>query len=472
MANGAKAVPNGVNAGTGSRPQRAGIYCRISYDEDRSGLGVARQKADCEELCSRKGWDVAEVYVENDTSATRAGSRPIYGQLVEDIKVGLIDAVVVWDLDRLYRHPRDLEDLFEVCDAAGLRHLATVGGDVDLSTGDGMLMARIKGAVGAEEVRKISQRSQRKKLELAQAGKPHGGRRAFGFEGDGITHVPEEAEAVRDAARRVLAGEPLKAIVRTLNDAGPSTVTGAIWRTNAVKAVLTAPRIAGMRQHQGEVVGPAVWKPILDLSTWQQVKVVLEDPRRRASTFSRKYLLSGGLIRCGKCGRQLAGKPRKSHPSYFCPPDRAGCGGTWVKAAPTEELVCGMVLTALDHPEFRAALQASDGGNTELVDTSADEAKLLEFADDYDEGRITRKEWLRLRGRVEARLAAAHKQIATARRRSVLEAYGDLRADWQSMTLDQRRAVLGEVIEHVVVGPAVKGRKTYDPARLTLVWRS
>ena len=32
-----------------------------------AALGVARQRADCEALIARKGWDVAEVYIENDT---------------------------------------------------------------------------------------------------------------------------------------------------------------------------------------------------------------------------------------------------------------------------------------------------------------------------------------------------------------------------------------------------------------------
>ena len=39
-----------------------------------------------------------------------------------------------------------------------MRYLATVGGDVDLATGDGLLVARIKGAVAADGVAKIKRR--------------------------------------------------------------------------------------------------------------------------------------------------------------------------------------------------------------------------------------------------------------------------------------------------------------------------
>lgn len=450
----------------------AAIYVRISDDKGLTGLGVARQEQDCRALCERKGWPVGGLYVENGTSATRAGRRPVYAQLVEHITAGLVDALVAWDVDRLYRHPRELEDLFEVCDAAGLRHLATVGGDLDLSTGDGVLVARIRGAVAAEEVRKLIQRSKRKKLQLAQNGQPHGGRRAFGFAADGITHVPDEVEAIRSAAARVISGEPLGAVVRTLNTEGPGTVTGAVWRGNAVRTILLAPRTIGMRQHQGETIGDAVWDGILDRSTQDQVRVILEDPRRRRNTFARSYLLSGGLLRCGKCSRQLAGKPDHGRRVYFCPggTGQKGCGGTYLRAEDAEHQIVGMVLAALETPEFRAALDAPKG--EQEIDTTVDEAKLLELADLWDGGEITKAEWLRLRAAVEARLEVAQERAALTRRRDVLTSYKDLDVEWETMTLHRRRAVLSEAVEHVVVGPAVRGRKTYDASRLTVVWRA
>src|SRR4051812_22506501 len=134
----------------GGVPQTAAIYCRISDDRAGRALGVARQEADCRELAARKGWAVAGLYVDNDISAADVRKRrPEYERLLGDIKAGIVDGVVVWDADRLHRRPVELEAFFEVADAAGLRHLATVGGDIDLATGDGLLVTRIKGAVAA-----------------------------------------------------------------------------------------------------------------------------------------------------------------------------------------------------------------------------------------------------------------------------------------------------------------------------------
>src|SRR3990170_4093290 len=46
---------------------RAAIYARISSDRDGDQLGVRRQVEDCERLIARKGWEVAERYVDLST---------------------------------------------------------------------------------------------------------------------------------------------------------------------------------------------------------------------------------------------------------------------------------------------------------------------------------------------------------------------------------------------------------------------
>jgi hypothetical protein len=51
---------------------------------------------------------------------------PIVGAEVDvarqDIQAGQIDAVIVWHLDRLHRHPKELEEFLDICQAAKVRH--------------------------------------------------------------------------------------------------------------------------------------------------------------------------------------------------------------------------------------------------------------------------------------------------------------------------------------------------------------
>ena len=140
----------------------AGIYCRISQDNEGDELGVRRQEQDARTLCERKGWTVAEVFVDDDISAWSGKPRPSYERMLKAIEAREINAVAVYDLDRLNRQPRDLERFFEICDRAGVTDLASVGGTVDLATSDGRFHARIMGAVAAKSSDDTSRRIKRK----------------------------------------------------------------------------------------------------------------------------------------------------------------------------------------------------------------------------------------------------------------------------------------------------------------------
>ncbi|MGZ6269833.1 MAG: recombinase family protein, partial [Candidatus Limnocylindrales bacterium] len=110
-------------------PNAAAVYARISSDPEGDQLGVSRQVAGCRTLAARRGWPVAECYVDDDRSAYSGKPRPEYRRMLDDIRAGAVDAVVVWHLDRLHRQPKELEEFFEVCDAAHLSALASVTGD-------------------------------------------------------------------------------------------------------------------------------------------------------------------------------------------------------------------------------------------------------------------------------------------------------------------------------------------------------
>lgn len=149
------------------------MYLRISEDANRTGLGVERQRQDCQALASDRGWTVVKVYEDNDVSASSGRKRPQYEAMLEDIRQGRIDGVIVWDVDRLTRMPRELEDVIDLADQHGLA-LASVGGDIDLATPQGRMTARLKGAVARHEVEQASRRIQRKNQQRAEAGLPHG----------------------------------------------------------------------------------------------------------------------------------------------------------------------------------------------------------------------------------------------------------------------------------------------------------
>jgi DNA invertase Pin-like site-specific DNA recombinase len=96
---------------------------------------------------------IVQEYSDNDLSASKYSRkpRPAYLQMLQDLQEGAINAVVVYDQDRLVRQPKEPEELFEVCDRARAWHIAAVSGEIDVRNSDDLFRARILAAVNAKE---------------------------------------------------------------------------------------------------------------------------------------------------------------------------------------------------------------------------------------------------------------------------------------------------------------------------------
>jgi DNA invertase Pin-like site-specific DNA recombinase len=461
--------------------RKAGVYVRISEDREGAGLGVKRQEADCRALAAQVGWGVADVYVDNDLSAYSGKPRPAYRRLLEDLGAGRIDAVLAWHADRLHRAPAELEEFIRICDSRGVEVRTVKAGELDLGTASGRMVARILGDVARHESEHKSERIRRKHLELAEAGKVvGGGTRPFGFEADRLTVRESEAELIREAARRVLAGDSLRGICADWNRRAVVTSTGGPWRQQVLRRLLMSGRIAGWREHRGVLVAPAVWPAIVDRATVDRLRARLGDPSRRtAGPEARRYLLSGGLLRCGPCGRPLRARPRVDHMRrYVCPsgPGYGGCGGIAIVAEPLEDLVVERVLDVLDSPVVEAQAQRLVEGTADVVveTLGADVRALEELALDYYRDRlISRDEYLVARASLEGRIESARRQLAESTGGRVLESVrGVARTRWPEVGFDQRRAILAAMIESITIGAGRRGFNRFDPGRLAIAWRA
>ncbi len=459
---------------------RAGIYARISEDRDETQAGVGRQVEDCERLAQARGWEVVQRYVDNDLSAYRGQKRPEYRRMLEDIRACRIEAVIVYHQDRLHRQPRELEEFFDVCDAAGLTQLASVSGDIDLATHDGRLKARILGAVARNQSDAASRRLQRKALQLAkEGGVAGGGTRPFGFEADFVTVRELEAEVIRELAERLLGGETLRALCKDLNDRGIATPTGRSWSPTPLRRMLRSARISGQREHRGEIVAAARWPAIIAPEKTRCIRALLDDPARRAARPARTYLLRG-LLRCAVCGAPLVARPRvDGGRRYVCPrgPGLPGKGCVYALAEPVEEFVVEAVLWELDSPDLAAAIRGNDHRPVTDWDRQIDEAqaKLDELAAAYARGTISMREWLLAREPIHQQLDAARRQSSQNGQVTVLAEYvgrsGTLRKRWPELGFDRQRAILGAVLAEVLVQPGKRGFNRFDPSRFELVWR-
>jgi DNA invertase Pin-like site-specific DNA recombinase len=474
---------------------KAAVYCRISDDRVGAGLGVARQETDCRERAARLGWQVVGVYVDNDLSAYSGKPRPDYLRMLSDLREGRIDAVLAWHTDRLHRSPRELEEFIDVCERRRVLVETVKAGPVDLSTPAGRAVARTLGAWARYESEHKAERNKRKALELAQAGQlSGGGSRPYGFNEDRVTIREAEAVVIREAMRRVLAGERIRAVARDFNGRGIPTSTGKSWTAQTLKRMLVSGRLSGQRDHQprsrgqtrrkiaGDIVSDAQWPGIISKVETAKLRALLLDPARRLTNIVPRRCLLTGILRCSLCGGGLSGRPRDDGVMrYVCAkvPGNNRCGKIYVLAEPADDLVSDMVRVALDSPALHdlARLNRAQGEEDEwhLAEMSAAQGKLEQLADDYAQDLITRAEWLTARKRLEVRLEASRGQIAAGAQSMALEGLrGDSEAflrEWLGRSPEQRRAAIRAVLDRVVVHPAVRGRNRFDRDRFEPVWR-
>jgi site-specific DNA recombinase len=460
----------------------AAIYARISSDPDDNRLGVTRQVEDCRALAAQKGWPIGAEYVDDDKSAWSGKLRPEYQRMLGDMRAGAIDAVLVWHPDRLHRRPIELEEFVDVCKVARITDVAYVGGELPVGAEDGLLVARILAAVASDASAKTSKRIRRKNDERALAGLPTGGgSRPFGYRDDRLKIDPAEAVLVREAAKRVLAGDSVRAIATDWNTRGVPTTAGSTWTVQTLRRTLYSARLSGQREHRGEIVAPGTWEAILTVDDTARLRAILDERTRSRRRPVRRYLLAG-LVRCGLCGARLVSRPQANgERRYVCAPGpgRAGCGRTAIKAEPIEAFLTEAILQRLDSPALAAALagaaEADAATAAEHRSLREDEDLLDELARERANRDISSSEWRVARDIIEARITSTRRKIERISRSSAIDAFvgrsSELRSVWATLPLDRQRAIVSAVLDRAIVRPAVPGRATFDADRVEPVWK-
>ncbi len=401
--------------------------------------------------------------------------------VLDDIKNRVIDGVLVWHPDRLQRHPRELEELIALVEDVGSVQIETVtAGDFDMSTSAGRSIARIVGAIARKDSDDSSSRLKRKHAELAAAGKlAGGGVRPFGYEPDRLTVNPTEAAVVREMATRVEGGDSLRSVAADLNSRGIRTSKGNDWNTTGLKKVLMSARISGRREYGGEFFD-AVWAGIITPEQSERLRRKLGSRTRSSGRAPRRYLLTGGLLRCGRCDTPMVSRPTPKRRRYVCSadPGNGGCGRMSAVADPLEALIVELVLYRLDSPELATAITDSQAQQTELAqlhdEVAADQAMRDELATDYANRRFSRSEWMAARDPIQERIDQSRRRLSRLSPTSAIDEYeghADLLANaWVDLSLSRQHAIVRAVIDHVMVQPATLGRG-FDRERFKPVFR-
>lgn len=444
------------------------IYCRISQDRSGEGLGVDRQEHDCRALADRLGYEVTRLFVDNDISAYSGKSRPGYSEMLSLIENGAVDAVICWDSDRLHRAPRELENYIDACRAGGATTYAVKTGEIDLSTNAGMAIARTLGAWARYESDHKSDRLKRAKQQSREQGKFIGGPIPYGWDIVNKRAVvnEEQARAVQLACDMVLEGRPIAAILREFRSRGFKTARGGDkWNHASLHAVLLRPKLAGLKEVDGELVEDQGFPAIVSEDEWLGVRAVLRDPSRRLSFDNRNKWLLSGIATC-ECGSTVKVGATRDHRGgrravYRCKVD--GPGHINRQALQVEMVVEARMELLLSRPEASASAVATTGGSDSGLAAEANglRARMSEAALMAADGAISMAQLGQITERLRNKLAELESAMAD---QAIAASEGfNAASAWSEATLEQKRKLLTRLVNVRLLRVGNTKGRHFDP---------
>jgi site-specific DNA recombinase len=374
-------------------PRVAAIYARVSTtDQADRGYSLPTQIEACQAMAQQEGYTVPDTHVFIDDYTGMSLNRPQFTQLRDLVRQRLVQAIFVYDLDRLSRklaHQLLLSEEFEQAVVA-LRIVIMPEG---ATTPEAQLLTNVRGIIAEYERAKIVERTTRGRKGRAQAGHVPYGRRTYGYryikhQGKGAHYEiePDEATVVQRIFRLYLEdGLASERIAERLTKEGIPTSLGTqrgfppgVWHPATISYILRNETYTGTmydnkRQRLPGKANPdkktrwryvpreawiAVAVPaIIDTATFEAAQVRRVNQRQQSSR-NRKhdYLFINGRLRCGQCGRAMGGSLNsKGKAGYRCfrpifqdvvvPHIRRS-----VQASAVEPVVWATIERALDNP--------------------------------------------------------------------------------------------------------------------------
>lgn len=457
------------------------LYARISLDRKHQEKGITRQLEDGRALSAAMGGTVVAELYDNDISATKGLHREDYEELIQLVRAGEADRVIVWQTSRLWRNRRERAEGIEIFGRMKISVIACEGPSLDLATAGGRMLAGILGEFDTAEAEVHAERIRREAQQRAEIGKAHG-RISYGLRRERETDangktlewhdviLEDEAAIIREITRRILAGEALKAIASDLNERHVPARTKGGWTGVSVRKVAVRPVNAGLRPYhlgkEDERLIPSEWEHIVSADDFHRVVTLLNDPTRSNHRPGRQiHLLTARVAECGVCGQGLRiRRDRQDRFLYIC--RGRGCVGRDQRKL--DALVRQTVIEILSRADAADLLRGDASASVEALQRSeALRAQLDEAAGAFARSRITMSQLTVITAALEPQIAATEAEAARLRPSAFSPLVAGMlgeraAAAWDGLAVTQRREVIRFLGLRIRVMPA-RSTRVFHP---------
>lgn len=291
----------------------AGLYPRVSTDDQvREGFSLDEQEEEMKRLCEYKNYQIYKVYREEGVSAKNM-NRPKFQEMIQDLKDGKINRIIVHKLDRLTRSIQDLEVICKLIEEYNCS-LDSVNEEINTDTAMGVFFIRMTTILAQLEIERTSERT---KFGLKGAAKNGHfcGKAPIGYKKINKELVIDdlESEMVKEIFDDYVNGLSVCTITKKLNN---KNALNRNWRTTTIDRMLAnyiycGDYLYGKRAKNTEPIYlEDVCPAIIDKETFKMVQTQKE---RNLKNYTRKhtYVYMQKIV-CSKCNKIMGGSSSTS----------------------------------------------------------------------------------------------------------------------------------------------------------------
>ena len=360
---------------------RAAIYTRKSTS---SGLAseftsLDNQRERAEALIASladQGWEALPARYDDGGFSGGNTDRPALQQLLRDVETGLMDAIVVYRLDRITRSLADFVQIHKFLEKHNVA-LVSVTESINTQTPHGRMMVNVLLSFAQYERELAGERTRHKIHSSRRRGRWTGGTPILGYdtapEGGRLTVNGDESDQVRSIFELYVDLGSLMKVVEELDHRKwrkKSWTTrdgkhheGGPWNRVSLRRLLTDPLYIGM-QKLGDEVFDGEHDAIVSKSLFAKVQKLIDDNRSNGGVVHRNRhgALLRGILRCADCDAPMSFAPTKKgnklYRYYRCSSSmkrgRASCPTGSLPADKIEALVVDQIRRLGESPELQA----------------------------------------------------------------------------------------------------------------------
>ncbi|MBN8253581.1 recombinase family protein [Priestia flexa] len=311
------------------------VYVRVSTDEQaKHGFSIAAQIEKLEAYCISQGWELVDKYIDEGYSAKDL-QRPAFEKMMDKLKQGNIDVLLVYRLDRLTRSVMDLYKILKILDDNNCMFKSATE-VYDTTNAMGRLFITLVAAIAQWERENLGERVRLGMEKKTKLGMWKGGMAPYGYK------IVEKKLVINDKEKAVVqeifqqtTTFGFYTLAKHLTNKGFSTRKGGEWHVDSVRDIANNPVYAGYltfnqsskdykKPPREQTLYEGSHEPIISKDEFWALQDLLDKRRNGGGKKHTSNYYFSTLLKCARCGHSLSGHKSAGKKTYRCSGKKAG----------------------------------------------------------------------------------------------------------------------------------------------------